>query len=53
MRAVDMQIADIHKQWEEQEPTIPEPLFSEELEGDSLLGGELRLTSPWHKDDPS
>ena len=30
---------------------IESPTFTEELSGETLLGGELRLTAPWKKDN--
>ena len=37
--------------WEESEKVNPEPpvipIFSEEKEGDTPLGGEMRIRSPW------
>ncbi|QIN96827.1 hypothetical protein [Synechococcus phage S-N03] len=35
---------------EPMEVTIEPPTFSEELEGETPLGGELRLTAPYKKD---
>ena len=33
------------------EVIIEPPTFSEELSGETLLGGELRLTAPYHKEN--
>ena len=47
-RDVDRAIEDY---WEESEKINPEPpvipIFSEEKEGDTPLGGEMRIRSPW------
>ena len=32
-------------------PAIPPPIFTEEKEGDTPLGGEMRLTAPWYKEE--
>lgn len=31
--------------------TIDSPTFSEELDGETLLGGEMRLTAPYHDEN--
>ena len=40
---------DVDKQVEEMfvEPEIDPPVFSEELEGETPLGGNMRLRAPW------
>lgn len=45
MRDVDLQAAEIVSAWEieDQQP----PVFSEEAEGETPLGGEMRLRAPW------
>ena len=42
-------MADVDKQIEEMflESEIEPPVFSEELEGETPLGGNLRLKAPW------
>jgi hypothetical protein len=42
---VDLQLQNLVK-----EPTIENPIFSEEKDGETLLGGEMRLKSHWVKD---
>lgn len=32
------------------ESGIPDPVYSETTEGETALGGEMRLTAPWHED---
>jgi len=49
MRSVDHQAEQLVKQWEE-EDTSADPIFTEELEGETPLGGEMRLRAPWEKD---
>lgn len=48
-RDVDEAIREYNKAVGE-EPAIPPPIYSEETEGDTLLGGEMRLTAPWYVD---
>ena len=40
---------DVDKQIEEMflESTVEPPVFSEELEGETLLGGRMELRAPW------
>ena len=42
-------MADVDKQIEEMflESEIEPPVFTEELEGETPLGGNLRLKAPW------
>mgnify|MGYP001442539494 CR=1 FL=1 len=44
---------DVDKQIEELVlPTeVDKPVFSEELEGETPLGGSMNLTAPWHEND--
>lgn len=44
MRSVDQQAAEIVAAWELEQPSLKPPVFSEELEGETPLGGEMRLT---------
>lgn len=46
MRNVDAQAEDLVAQWEE-EDTSADPIFTEEKEGETPLGGEMRLRAPW------
>jgi len=44
MQDVDQQVKELS------EPSgVDEPIFSETPEGETLLGGEMRLTAPWHE----
>ena len=59
MKEVDKQIEDIHRAWKLEEQQKQKPVYSE-LPADGskaqdLLGGEMRLTSPWmlDKNEPS
>lgn len=36
---------------QQEEVIIESPTFTEELSGETLLGGELRLTAPYHKEN--
>lgn len=50
-RDVDTAIDDyLSLTGEQMEVIIEPPIYSEELEGETLLGGELRLTAPYKKD---
>ena len=42
MRDVDRQIAELFEESE-----VTPPLFTEELEGETPLGGEMRARAPW------
>lgn len=44
---------NIDKQIEEMflESEVDAPVFSEELEGKTPLGGSMNLTAPWHEND--
>lgn len=46
MDEVDRQIEEMFLESE-----IEPPAFSEEKEGETLLGGKMELRAPWHKDD--
>lgn len=46
MRSVDSQAAAIVQQWELEAPSLTAPIFSEALEGETPLGGEMRLSRP-------
>ena len=46
MRRVDAQAEDLVEQWEEQDSSA-DPIFTEEKEGETPLGGEMRLTARW------
>lgn len=52
MIEVDKQVQELHKLWDEEEKDYIEPLYSELPPDDSiaqsLLGGEMRLTAPFH-----
>lgn len=44
---------DVDKQIEEMflESEVDAPVFLEELEGETPLGGSMNLTAPWHEND--
>lgn len=42
MQGVDAEVEELHELWDAQEKG---PIFSETLEGETPLGGEMRLTS--------
>ena len=46
MQDVDQQIEDLFLESE-----IDPPVFSEELEGETPLGGRMRLRAPWLDDE--
>jgi hypothetical protein len=46
MQDVDLQIEELFMESE-----IDPPVFSEELEGETALGGSMGLTAPWHEND--
>lgn len=46
MQDVDLQIEEMFLESE-----IDPPVFSEELEGETLLGGSLELRSPWMNEE--
>ena len=54
MQEVDEQIADIHEAWNKEQKEKEKPIYSEEApdgsEAQKLLGGSIRLTSPWTSD---
>ena len=35
------------------DPSLPQPIYSEELDGPTPLGGEMRLTASWQESDDS
>ena len=51
MKELDNQIEDLHVLWKIEEDEKNQPLYSETSpdgsEAQELLGGEMRLTSPW------
>ena len=52
MRDVDRQAAEIVDMWEANEdPAVDAYAFSETQEGETPLGGEMRLTARWEQDD--
>jgi hypothetical protein len=62
MREVDKQVEDLHGEWAKEEKEQQKPLYSElppdGSKAQELLGGEMRLTSPWtvetsYKTEPS
>lgn len=62
MREVDKRIEDLHVAWEREEKERQKPVYTELPPDDSkaqeLLGGEMRLSSPWtvetsYKTEPS
>lgn len=46
MRDVDRQAEQIVDHWEE-EDTLTDYIWSENLKGETPLGGEMRITAPW------
>lgn len=54
-RDVDRAISDYKKESEKIHGPEPEikPIFTETLEGETLLGGEMRLRAPWINEDGS
>ena len=46
MRSVDAQAADLVRQWEEEDKS-DEFIFSETVEGETPLGGEMQLSAPF------
>jgi len=54
-RDVDRAISDYKKESEKIHKPEPEikPIFTETLEGETLLGGEMRLRAPWINEDGS
>jgi hypothetical protein len=49
----ELTMRDVDKQIEEMflEPEVDPPVFSEELEGETPLGGKLELRAPWLDED--
>lgn len=45
MRLVDRQAAELRDEWEAEEQA--KPVYSETIEGETPLGGEMRIRSPW------
>jgi len=54
MKEVDKQVEDLHAQWAEEEKIKQKPVYTElppdGSKAQELLGGEMRLTSPWMLD---
>lgn len=54
MQEVDQQIKELHDAWNEEQREKQKPTYSEEKpdesEAQKLLGGSMRLTSPWTSD---
>ena len=46
MQDVDRQIEELSEPSE-----VDKPIFTETLEGETSLGGEMRLRAPWHETD--
>ena len=48
-----LEMQDVDKQIEEMflESAVNAPVFSEELEGETPLGGSMNLTAPWHENN--
>lgn len=46
MRGVDRDIEEIIDFWDEQDKAA-QPVFTERQEGETPLGGEMRLEAPW------
>ena len=59
MKDVDKQVGSLHAQWAEEEKIKQKPIYTElppdGSKAQELLGGEMRLTSPWmlDKHEPS
>lgn len=51
MQEVDEQIADLHAAWDAEQKEKQKPIYSETApdgsEAQKLLGGAMRLSSPW------
>lgn len=52
MRGVDEQIEKYHEEQDELDKEAQKPIYTEKP-GDTPLGGEMRLTAPWHKEKDS
>ena len=54
MQEVDRQVIEIHEAWTREQKEKEKPIYSEEApdgsEAQKLLGGSMRLTSPWTSD---
>ena len=54
MKELDEQIEEIHAAWNREQNEKQKPIYSEEKpdgsEAQKLLGGSMRLTSPWISD---
>jgi hypothetical protein len=54
MEEVDEQIKELHSAWNREQNEKQKPVYSEEKpdgsEAQKLLGGSMRLTSPWTSD---
>lgn len=55
IKDVDRQVKDLHAAWEREEKERQKPVYTELLPDGSraqeLLGGEMRLSSPWKAGD--
>jgi len=51
MKDIDKQVEDLHALWELEQKDLDQPIYSEKAsdgsEAQELLGGEMRITSPW------
>ena len=45
MNGVDEQVTELHQQWDAEEE--PQTVFTETKEGETPLGGEMRIRSHW------
>ena len=56
MADLEHQVDDLHEIWQTEEEQRNQPIYSEKPSDGSaaqeLLGGEMRLTSPWTSDKP-
>ena len=54
MLEIEDQVEDLHALWDLTEKDLDQPIYSEKVsdgsEAQELLGGEMRLTSPWTSD---
>ena len=54
MAELDKQIEDLQKAWDTEQLEKQKPIYSEDIsdgsEAQKLLGGSMRLTSPWTSD---
>jgi adenylosuccinate lyase len=56
LEELDKETAEVQKKWKEEEQKLREPVYTElppdGSNAQDLLGGEMRLTSPWMHDKP-